>query len=523
MVRRQCVCGGPLKGLHHTGPEMFGFIPSSSLAHYNYDCGFEVGVTLPGGRVLEQCQNCGAMVLCEYPTRDGSLRGDDPLITYGPGTVYEQCDIDAVPVTYRSFRALMSSGVTGGIMYSGAFRTNLAELFGTTEDRLPSWKVVKDAVRDPMHSTLDEWWYASIGRNFIVLYENSKVLLPVSAWHRIPGTEIKNAHIVRINELNTDPLRVHALDTVEMTISEQALDIPDERRRALALGNAARTRMLDGAIHVGRELRDLPQWASSESFERGAALIRDGHVDSLIETAFGIRHIEVHDGERTEQVDILMRHDVLAKTVCTCADAQAKRICPHIVAAVLEMARYYSFRILIPQDRLPERTHRSADVITVEDQGDSYNHYVDVVAMVREERKAQADYRWLSSFIEPFTMGGEPLYHVEFMDSTVMGLPSVGYCVYSKTVLGFIDIVINRDDEDYLDTMRDYGLDKDVRLDILNVDSMDARLLCALITMAVYRERRNEGFLAECLENGQLVRMLRRLRALDEEASPSGE
>lgn len=143
--------------------------------------------------------------------------------------------------------------------------------------------------------------------------------------------------------------------------------------------------------------------------------------------------------------------------------------------------------------------------------------------MVREERKAQADYRWLSSFIEPFTMGGEPLYHVEFMDSTVMGLPSVGYCVYSKTVLGFIDIVINRDDEDYLDTMRDYGLDKDVRLDILNVDSMDARLLCALITMAVYRERRNEGFLAECLENGQLVRMLRRLRALDEEASPSGE
>ena len=356
-----------------------------------------------------------------------------------------------------------------------------------------------------------------------MLYENSKVLLPVSAWHRIPGTEIKNAHIVRINELNTDSLRVHALDTVEMTISEQALDIPDERRRALALGNAARARMLDSAIHVGRELRDLSQWASSESLERGAALIRDGHVDSLIETAFGIQHIEVHDGERTEQVDILMRHDMLAKTVCTCADAQAKRICPHIVAAVLEMARYYRFRILIPQDRLPERTHRSADVVTVEDQGDSYNHYVDVVAMVREECKAQADYRWLSSFIEPFTMGGEPLYHVEFMDSTVMGLPSVGYCVYSKTVLGFVDIVINRGDEDYLDTMRDYGLDKDVRLDILNVDSMDARLLCALITMAVYRERRNEGFLAECLENGQLVRMLRRLRALDEEASPSGE
>ena len=51
----------------------------------------------------------------------------------------------------------------------------------------------------------------------------------------------------------------------------------------------------------------LPQWASPESLERGAALIRDGHVDSLIETAFGIRHIEVHDGERTEQVDILAR------------------------------------------------------------------------------------------------------------------------------------------------------------------------------------------------------------------------
>ena len=71
--------------------------------------------------------------------------------------------------------------------------------------------------------------------------------------------------------------------------------------------------------------------------------------------------------------------------------------------------------------------------------------------------------------------------------------------------------------------MRDYGLDKDVRLDILNVDSMDARLLCALITMAVYRERRNEGFLAECLENGQLVRMLRRLRALDGEAPQGGQ
>ncbi len=73
----------------------------------------------------------------------------------------------------------------------------------------------------------------------------------------------------------------------------------------------------------------------------------------------------------------------------------------------------------------------------MEDQGDNYNHYVDVVAMVREERNALPDYRWLSSFIEPFTMGDEPLYHVEFMDSAVMGLPSVGYCVYSKAALRF--------------------------------------------------------------------------------------
>ena len=64
MVRRQCVCGGPLKGLRHTGPEMFGFIPSSSLAHYNYDCSFEMGVTLPGGacaRTMSELRGDGAV------------------------------------------------------------------------------------------------------------------------------------------------------------------------------------------------------------------------------------------------------------------------------------------------------------------------------------------------------------------------------------------------------------------------------------------------------------------------------
>lgn len=75
MVKRQCICGAHLYGLGHTGPNMFGFIPSSSLAHYNYDCEFNTGVTLPGGRILEQCENCGAIVLCEYPTLDGSRRG----------------------------------------------------------------------------------------------------------------------------------------------------------------------------------------------------------------------------------------------------------------------------------------------------------------------------------------------------------------------------------------------------------------------------------------------------------------
>ncbi|WP_238552434.1 DUF6508 domain-containing protein [Bifidobacterium cuniculi] len=82
-------------------------------------------------------------------------------------------------------------------------------------------------------------------------------------------------------------------------------------------------------------------------------------------------------------------------------------------------------------------------------------------------------------------------------------------------MLSFIDLVIRQGDPDYARVLHRYGLDKDVTPSILNVEALDAPLLMALVTMTVYRERHSEGYLAECLENGVLVRMLRRLRELD--------
>ncbi|MEE1296722.1 MAG: DUF6508 domain-containing protein [Bifidobacterium sp.] len=515
MVRRQCVCGGPLHGLHHRGAHMFGFVPSSSLAHYNYDCEFDTGITLPGGRVLEQCERCGAMVLCEYPTLDGSLRGDDPLITYGPGTVYEQCDLSQVPLTYRSFRALMSSGVTGGVMYSGAFRDRIAQLFHTDPQRLPSWKVVKDALFDISNSALDEWWFASIGRNFIVLYESSQVLHLVSAWHRVPGTEIRNPRIVHINSLNTDPLRHQASDTVEMSAASQELVIPEERKRILAIGNQARLRLIDSSIQIGRTLPDMAQWAPVDAMERGSALAKDGAVETLVDTSFGIRHARVRDGDAVHSVDLLMRHDVVAKVTCTCDEAQGLHVCAHIVAMVFELGRRYSFLITMPAK---EPAGALAVHGTDKDGVDvaRYGHYADAAAIMREPHRAR--YSWITPYVEPFADPPEPLYHVEFMASPVIGMPNVGYCVYTEVVLSFIDLVIQQGDADYARVLHRYGLDKEVVPSILTIETLDAPLVMALVTMVVYRERRNEGYLAECLENGVLVRMLKRLREADGEA-----
>ena len=516
LVRRQCVCGAPLHGLDTQGPQMFGFIPSSSLAHYNYDCAFDTGVTLPGGRIFEHCLTCGAMVLCEYPTLDGSLRGDDPLITYGPGTVYEQCDIASVPVTYRSFRALMLSGVTGGVMYSQAFRTNLAQLFQTDEHHMPSWKIAKDAMLDPVNNALDEWWYASIGRNFIVLYEDSQVLHIVSAWHRIPGTAIKNSDIVRINGLNSDPLRVHARDTIEMA-AESELEIPDERRSVLGIGNHARLRLIDSGIRVGHIMRELASWSSPDALARGVRLFKDDAVSQLTDTSFGIRHAVVRDGDTDEQVDLLMRHDVVAKVTCTCAAAQAKHICAHIVAMVLDIARRYRFRIVLPKstdDNAPRTLTRKRGAHTDIDET-MYGHYADAIDVMREHTPDGPRYDWLTAYIEPFETPSAPLYHVEFLTEGALAMHNVGYCVYNEVVLSFVDLVINQGDKDYARTLRHYGLDKDVSIPILNVDTLDAALIAALITMIVYRERRNEGYLAECLENGIIVRLLKRMREVD--------
>lgn len=530
MVRRQCVCGAPLRGLHHSGPRMFGFVAASSMAHYNYDCEFEVGITLPGGRVLEQCEQCGSLTLCEYPTLDGSLRGEDPLITYGPGTVYEQCDIASVPVTYRSFRALMSSGVTGGILYSEAFKHNIAQLFGTTEQHLPSWKVIKDTLFDTSnfdtsHTSIDEWWFASIGRNFIVLYENLKVLRPVSAWRRIPHTAIKNADITRINRLNLDPLRSQAKDTIEMEEAHQELALTDERRQELAVGNESRLRLLQSSIHVGRTLRDIAQWVHAETMQQGSDLAQHDAVTALFTTAFGIRHACVHD-KQDYHVDLLLRHDVLTKATCTCSIAQSQRICPHIVAVIFEMARRYQFRIIIPKT-----THESARVKSVStvsttdtteqthEPPEQYQHYVDVVSLMREADQSNVQDELLLAFIEPFEQSSDSLYHVEFMapERNSLGLPTAGYCIYSALMLSFIDVALQHGDQQYMHTLSRYGLDKDVHLSILNIEALDADLVRALITMAVHRDRRHEGYLAECLESGILMRLLYRLRDVSAE------
>lgn len=511
MVRRQCICGAQLHGLGHSGPNMFGFIPSSSLAHCNYDCEFNVGVTLPGGRIFEQCETCGALVLCEYPTMTGSKRGDDPLITYGPGTVYEQCPIESVPLTYRSFHALMSSGVTGGIMYSEPFKSDVAELFGTDTQHLPSWKVVKDALRDQQNAALDEWWQASIGRNFIVLYENSKVLRLVGAWHRVPGTEILNADMRRVIEDNHDPLRHQGSDTDEVKQARQHLDISDDTRALLMEGTRARLRLVDNSMMVHRPLAELARFTRLDELLAGKELWEAGAVKRVDFVPFGIFHGIVHDGARDQQVDLVIRHNLVSRMMCTCDYAQRKRVCSHEVATIVQLARQFRFSIDLDAETA-DVSHR--EVTSIEDS--QFSHYANMLDVLREHDNDD-DYDWLTVFIDPLSGDPRELYHTEFMTMPGMTMRSMSYVIYEPLMLSFIDAVLTHGSPDFLKTLRSYGLDADVPLEILNIDMLKADLVSALISMIVYRERRSDGYLAECLENGTLLKLLNRLRTLQDE------
>lgn len=510
MVRRQCICGAHLYGLGHTGPNMFGFIPSSSLAHYNYDCEFNTGVTLPGGRILEQCENCGAIVLCEYPTLDGSTRGEDPLIAYGPGTVYEQCDIESVPLTYRSFRALMSSGVTDGVMYSEAFKTNIAKLFDTDIDHLPSWKVLKDALLDSENCALDEWWQAAIGRNFIVLYENSKALRLVAAWHRVPGTEILNTDMRRVIEENRDPMRHTASDTDEMKQAGRELEISDATKRLLLTGTHARLRLIARSMRLGKPITELARFVSLESLMGGKQLWENGDVRELHFVPFGIFHAEVADDTEMHTVDIIMRHNLLSRMMCSCEQAQSLHVCRHEVATILQLDQQFRFAIDLDVEHgvsMREGEHGT---------GGQFGHYANMLDVMREHEDSRDTYEWLTAYIQPLESDTGDLYHTEFM--TMPGvMSSVPYVVYEPIMLGFIDSVLTRCSADFTKTLRRYGLDADVDPKILNMRSLDMELVSALITMIVYRERRSDGYLAECLENGVLVGLLKRMRELVEE------
>lgn len=517
MVRRICVCGNDLYGLGNHGPLMFGFVPSSSLAHVNYDCAFDDAVCLSGGRVMEQCESCGALILCDYPTLDGSHRGEDPMITYGPGTVYEECEVESVPTIYRSFRALMASGVTGGVMYSDAFRDRIAQLFNTDIDRIPSWKVVKDAMQDRANVAFDEWWAASIGRNFIVLYENTNVLRPVAAWHRVPGTEILNRDFAFVNNKNDDPLKNIGSDTAEVADSNQRLIVPDERARILRLGDSARLNLIEQSIPLCRTLLDLPTWAPQEVITRGMTLYNNHSVRQLHDTRFGIWSGFVREDGQEYQVDMLLRHDIVAKIMCTCDAARHNHVCVHMVCIALQMAERFRFRIPLVQDLAGSIAKRSSQVAQAQPihSEERFEHYADAIALFHKHADVGERYRWITSFIEPIEGAQEPLYHIEFMDN--QGPMRTGYCVYHKVLLNFIDAVISKSNHEYIDVLHRYGLEKDVAIQVLNPDAMDGALVEALVTMIIYKERRNEGFLAECVENGSLIRLLRRLRAIDYE------
>ncbi|RSX56181.1 DNA-binding protein [Bifidobacterium dolichotidis] len=518
MTRDRCICGASLKGLDVEGSSRFGFIPASSLAHYNYDIPFSTGVTLLGARVFERCPNCGALIECEYPTLEGQTRVDDPLITYGPGTVYEECDISSVPTTYRSFRALITSGVTGGLMYSGVFKERLAELYKTTILDLPGWKVVRDTILDPAYLTLDEWWSAAIGRNFIVLYENTKVLRLVAAWHRVEGTQPRNERIEKLQRMRTDELSDDATDTDEVSEFKSQLILPDAKKHLLRIGNEARERLIDNSVTVGRHLFDLRLWASQNVVAEGNALFSANAVHDANETRYGIWHAEVDtpssDGEGNS-VDMLFRHNHVVRVTCSCEQGSNGEICPHMVATALEIARHLQISV-----RLPDATSsRSVGIMSATDEVDSerYQHYADVIAMLRQVQPTEPRYEWLTSFIQPLKEPAEPLHRVEFAPVDSIGMQRIGYSVYSETVLSFVEALLhNNNDEQYQKVLHRYGLDKDVPIDILNADNLDDTLIVALLTMLVHKERRHEGVIAEALEDGSIVRLLERLKDVDD-------
>ncbi|NEG70204.1 DUF6508 domain-containing protein [Bifidobacterium choloepi] len=524
MVRDTCICGKPLKGLAVTGPHRFTFIPASSLAHYNYDLPFDSGVHLSGGRVLEQCESCGALTFCEYPPLDGHERGDDPLVTYGPGTVYEQCDLASVPTTYRSFRALMSSGVTGGIMFSDGLRANLADLYHTSVADLPSWKVVKDAILDPTNVTLDEWWSASIGRNFVVLYENTKVLRPVASWHRVAGTEPPNPRIEQFNRLNHDPLAKYASDMNEVNDAREDIVVPNDRRRLLAIGNRARLRLLASSLRVGRMLPDVAQWMAADTLQAGNDLFNAGRVLQVDETVYGIWHALVSDPSMAydAQVDILIRHNAVARITCSCDEGQHRHLCRHMAAAIFEIGRRFQFRVSMPDESFttvgpatPVAGHPGfRDAGKAGKKSERYRHYADALSLIHGVAGHERRYRLYTSFIEPIEHAAEPLYHIEFMAMDPAGKHKVGFCVYSKVMLSFIEAVVNRS-SGYRKVLASYGLDRNVRLDILKIDDLDGDLVEALVAMLVHKEQTNEGSLAEALETGTLLRLLKRLAEID--------
>lgn len=520
MIRHQCVCGAPLRGLETQGPERFAFVPSSSLAHINYEIEFNRGVCLPGGRIFEQCKQCWSLVLCAYPeSTDGTPREDDPMVTYGPGTVYEPCEISVLPAIYLSFRGLVSSGVTGGVMYSGAFPTNLADWFHTQQEELPPWKVVKDALLDGANTVLDEWWSASIGRNFIVLYENAKVLRPVAAWHRVQGEEVANPQIDSMRSTTNDP-RSQLVDDVEaMNAAHDHVALTEQRRQIIDLGNHARLRLIDSAVRIGRSIVEVAQWAPRQALEEGIALYERRTVRSVDETVFGIWHAIVRDDDAhcDMLVDMLVRHNAISKIACTCEDAQHRHVCCHMTAALIEISHRMQLRMSVDDLRPTTRHTAVKNAVDGMIDSDRYRHYADAFALIHGVRRNTPRHQWLTKFIEPIAGATSPLYHVEMM-LLPHSTRRVRYCVYSNTMLAFIEEVVNRD-IDYARVLKRHGLDISVSLDILNVDVMDADLVEALITMLVHRERRSEGTLAELLENGMLLRMLHRLRALDEHNS----
>ncbi|EFA23236.1 SWIM zinc finger domain protein [Bifidobacterium gallicum DSM 20093 = LMG 11596] len=447
----------------------------------------------------------------------------------------------------------MSSGVTGGYMYSGVFKQHIADLYHTTVDQMPGWKVVRDTIMDPANIAVDEWWSAAIGRNFIVLYENAKVLRLVAAWHRVEGTDPRNERIERLQHMRTDMLSDSASDTMEVSQFKAQLELPDVKRQLIHLGNVGRARLNNNSITIGRHLLDLRLWVAQSVLAEGNALFEANAVHNTNETRFGIWHAEVDNVDNVDsasesesrpsdaqsavddatddsspltaaaagngqpaasEVDMLFRHNNVVRVSCTCEEGQNGEICKHIVAAALQVASHFKTSVRLPDLSGGKSVGaRGADNTSVD--SERYQHYADAVSMLHQVQPTEPRFEALTAFITSFKEPPEPLHRVEFMAVDAAGSHRIGYSVYSEVVLSFIEAVLHDSDDQYTKVLHRYGLDKDVSLDILNTDHLDDTLIVALLTMLVYKERRNEGVIAEALEDGSLVRLLERLRDVD--------